>query len=400
MGVFALLIAIFLYVASAVESSGATQQLDILKQSFSYKDKKPGGCYVMYHVLPNLLTPTSHINVVTKPFSGTYKKNKGMAQEEGGLYILVANQLFTTAEDVEDMVSYAKNGNQVFIATNFPDSVLMLRLGLEQDSSVDYFKPSVSEQHFVNPALGDTIFSADLIPGGSYFSGMDTSRTTILGTDSAHHPNFVRVSCGNGNIFMLLHPSSLTNYFLMKEGNMHSLEHMMSYTDMFASEVYWDEFYKYQTHARSGDFSEWQVLMRYPAMRWALWLAVLLLLLYVIFEGKRRQRIIPVQPVLTNNSLEFVDALGQLYYQQHNNSNLAHKMIQQWLEFIRSRYYINTNHLNTQFIQLLSHKSGMAADTVQGIVDSIHHIQLGENVSDVYLQDFYKRIQAFYLNTK
>jgi hypothetical protein len=140
--------------------------------------------------------------------------------------------------------------------------------------------------------------------------------------------------------------------------------------------------------------------MRYPAMRWALWLAILLLIIYIIFEGKRRQRIIPDKPVITNNSLEFVNALGQLYYQQHDNANLGRKIIQQWLEFIRTRFYMNTNYLNDTFINTLSHKSGIPVDAVREIMDSIHHIQLADQVSDDFLNTFYKNIQAFYLNTK
>jgi hypothetical protein len=401
LGVVGLLFVILVVAGYQLQSATAQQELDLTKQSFSHKDKKPGGCYVMYQALPHLLAPGVPVNVVTKPFANTYKKNKDMATGEGGLYFLVANNLFTTAEDVEDMVNYAKGGNQLFIAVNYPDSVLLLRLGLAYHDW-GYFDEPPSEQHFVNPNLApDTAFRAPNIPGeGGYFTDWDTATTTILGTDTTHRPNFVRVTCGTGNIFVLLHPSSVTNYFLLRGKNITSLENELGYTNMFASEVYWDEFYKYQDQPRNGDFSEWQVLMRYPAMRWALWLAIIGLLVYLIFESKRRQRIIPVKPVLTNNSLEFVDALGQLYYQQHNNANLANKMIQQWLEFIRTRYYLNTNHLNQQFIQLLAHKSGIPIATVQQIIDNIHHIHLAEKVSDSFLQEFYKNIQAFYLNTK
>jgi hypothetical protein len=140
--------------------------------------------------------------------------------------------------------------------------------------------------------------------------------------------------------------------------------------------------------------------MRYPALVWALWLLLALLLIYVIFESKRRQRIIPDKVVLTNNSLEFVEAMGQLYYQQHDNRNLARKIILQWLEYIRSRYYLNTNHLNDAFAKTLAHKSGVPLEDVDKILDSIHFIQLADNITDVHLKDFYNNIQAFYLNTK
>lgn len=179
-----------------------------------------------------------------------------------------------------------------------------------------------------------------------------------------------------------------------------SLERQLAYTNLYMDHVYWDEFYKYQSFRQSGDFSEWQVLMRYPAMRWALWLAVALLLIYLLFESKRRQRIIPEKPILINNSLEFVDALGQLYYQQHDNRNLAQKIILQWQEFIRTRYYLNTNTLDAAFADALSRKAVMPLEQVNDILKSIQEVQSGYTVTDEYLQRFYKNIQAFYLNTK
>ncbi len=306
------------------------------------------------------------------------------------------------------MLQFASIGNQLFLALNYPDSVLAERLGVRV---TDVMKDSIAlkatggrvyagtRQHYVNPYLApDTAFSREDIYRGTYFTRLDTAQTTILGTDG-RHANFVRISYGKGDVFLLLNPSTLTNYFLMHQYNIASLEKQVAYTYNNPSGIYWDEYYKYLDGPRR-DFSEWEVLMRYPGLRWALWLFLALVLIYVLFEGKRRQRIIPDRELLTNNSLEFADTLGQLYYQQGNNRNLAQKMIVHWTEYVRNRFYLNTAHLNTAFIHTLAHKSGMSQGTVQEIVDSIHHIHLSDHISDDYLAHFYKSIQAFYLNTK
>ena len=379
---------------------------DLTKQSFSYKDKKPGGCYALFQVLPHLYT-NEPVKVVTKPFSLTYKKNQSFAMGEESLYILVTKKLYASEQDVTDMLQFAANGNQLFIAMTEPDSLLQARLAVEADTLDRSFSMPVSTQHYINPNLApDTVFTRKGIVAGRYFTSYDTSATTILGTgivpDSSTgraKPNFIRVAYGKGAVFLLLNPSSLTNYFLMHEPNMASLEKQLAYTYNIPTAIYWDEYYKYLNGPR-GDFSEWQVLMRYPAIRWALWLVVALLLLYVLFEGKRRQRIIPEKEVLTNNSLEFVETLGQLYYQQGNNRNLAHKMVLHWTEYIRTRFYLNTTYLNQAFIDTLTRKSGLPYADVREIVDSIHHIQLSEQINDKYLEQFYKNIHQFYQNTK
>lgn len=388
-----------LMISRAISKYEDEQEYDLTKQSFTHKDKKPGGCYVFFKVLSDFYSSLMKPSVVTKPFADTFKKDKNF---RGGysLYVLVTNKMYATKQDVKDMISYASLGNQLFIAANSPDSTLLADLGLVMQEDTLY--NTYCEQRYSNPALApDTVFSRKGIYGGTFFKGMDSSKTTILGTDEKHRPNFVKVEVADGSVLFSLQPSIVTNYFVMHDKNMKSLETALSYTNYDVENVYWDEYYKYLDYRRSeGDFSEWQVLMRYPAMRWALLLAILLLLMYLLFEGKRRQRIIPDKPMLANNSMEFVNALGQLYYQQHDNANLARKIIQQWLEFIRTRYYLSTNYLNDTFVNTLAHKSGVPLQDVRTIVDQLHQIQLAEQISDDDLKVFYKNIQAFYLNTK
>lgn len=396
--VFVVLCVILLMVAGN-QSRNSDARQDLSKQSFSYKDKLPGGCYVVYNCLQHLYGGES-MKVMTKPFTRTYRKNDYLNKGEGSLYILVTDKLYVSAKDVEDMLNFVSRGNQLFLAVNQPDSLLKARLGIRLNKAAMIFAAAPSAEHYVNPYIGaDTVFSRNGLYEGQFFTNLDTANTTILATNQHQQPNFVRVSYGKGNIFVLLNPSSFTNYFLMHRNNIASLENQMAYTYDTPSGVHWDEYYKY-LNGPQGDFSEWQVLMRYPAMRWALWLFVLLLLVYVIFESKRRQRIIPDKPVLANNSLEFVETLGQLYYQQGNNRNLAQKMTLHWTEYVRTRFYLGTQHLNAAFVDTLTRKSGQPYAVVRGIVESIHHIQLSDQVSDADLQKFYNSIHQFYLNTK
>lgn len=384
-----------------MQSFSRDEDLHLEKQTFSYKDKNPGGCYVMFESLPSFYDG-GHPSVVSKPFAASAKKDVNLGSGEGILYYLIAKRLFTTTEDVDSMIEFVNRGNQLFIASVDIDSMLISRLytKVSDGYSSNIFGAIRAEEHFVNHALTpDTVYKRDSIPDGRYFTLLDTARTTILGTDSRHRANFIRINVGRGQVFLLLQPSVLTNYFLMYKNNLSLLEKTAGYTYGYSS-VYWDEFYKYHQYPQQGEFSQWSVLMRYPALRWALWLMVLLLLLYALFESKRRQRIIPDKVVLTNNSLEFVEALGQLYYQQHDNINLAKKITQQWQEYIRTKYYLNTNTMDDEFIHRLSHKAGVPLADVEAIIDSIHFIQVADKFSDASLQNFYKKIQAFYLNTK
>ncbi|UCJ05613.1 DUF4350 domain-containing protein [Chitinophaga pendula] len=394
-GIVVGLFVILLLIAGGQAAQQEAKYLDLSRLGYGYKDKKPGGTYVLYKYLPSLFYGSTP-KVVTKPFARTMDRDADIRQSDDIVYMLVADKLYASERDIKRMLEFVQKGNQLFMAVRQPDSLLADRLGFEVADT----DAGGNTQHFVNPNFApDTAFAASRLAGGSYFTKLDSANTTILGRQQNQRVNFVRIHYGNGSVLLLLNPASLTNYFLVQPKNIRSLEREVAYAKE-GYRLYWDEYYKYQYTKQSDDFSEWQVLMRYPAMRWALWLALLLLVLYVLFESKRRQRIIPERPVLANHSLEFVDTLGQLYYQQHDNKNLAQKMIAHWLEYVRSRFYLNTQQLDLVFATTLARKSGMEEAAVRHIVDCIHDIQLSEQVSDTYLMDFYKVINQFYLNTK
>lgn len=377
------------------------QSTDMSKASFSSKDKKAGGAYAAFKLLPQLFSKNS-VQVVTKPFAKTFEKESEL-KFRNNAYILVTNKMFTTDKDITAMLDYVSRGNELFIASNTIDPLLEKELGfVTVESNTQQHQPKAVAQQYEDATVPlDTSYRYNGMFSGSYFTIKDTLNIDVLGYNYKHKPNFVRITYNEkGHLYILLNPYTFSNYFVLHQQNVAALETQLSYLSNDAGNVYWDDFYNGQNSAQSGDFSEWQVLMRYPSMRWALWLAVILVLLYVLFESKRRQRIIPDKPAFNNTSLEFVDAIGQLYYQQHNNYNLAHKMIIHLLEFIRSRYYINTNALNDEFIVALSRKSMIPETEIRSLLQMIHQIQLDAQLSDADLQEFYNRIQQFYLNTK
>jgi hypothetical protein len=141
------------------------------------------------------------------------------------------------------------------------------------------------------------------------------------------------------------------------------------------------------------------VLWRFPSTRYALLLALLAMITYVLFEGKRKQRIIPVIPPLKNDSVSFVETVGRLYFNKGNHTNLSEKMVQQFLEWVRTHYFLNTNLLNEQFINQLIIKSGQPEAKVRMLMDMIHEIKMGTApTDDAYLYQLYTTIQQFYKN--
>jgi predicted DNA-binding ribbon-helix-helix protein len=131
----------------------------------------------------------------------------------------------------------------------------------------------------------------------------------------------------------------------------------------------------------------------------ALMIGIFALLMYVFFESKRRQKIVPIIAPLKNESVSFVETVGRLYYNKGNHANLADKMIQQFLEWVRNNHMLNTNLLNDTFVQQLAMRTGQPETTVKELVQMIHETRLRQtNIDEAYLYQLYSTIQQFYKN--
>ena len=213
----------------------------------------------------------------------------------------------------------------------------------------------------------------------------------ILGY-SGNMPNFVRYKIGDGHLTIHAAPLVVSNYFLLQDNNVRYLTGIWQTLPDDITTIYWDSYYK-----RSGESSKPGVLWRYPATRLAVILAFFAMIMYIFFEGKRKQREIPVIAALKNESVSFVETVGRLYFNKGNHKNLAEKMSTQFLEWVRLNYFINTNLLDENFIHQLAIKSGKPESTVRGLVEMITDVKKSATkIDDAYLYQLYNTIQLFY----
>ena len=162
--------------------------------------------------------------------------------------------------------------------------------------------------------------------------------------------------------------------------------------------VFYDDYYHKKNYREDDNksFSALDEILKHPALAIAFWISLALLLLYIFFGGKRKQRIVPVIEPVKNTSIAFTEAVAGLYLSEKNNKNIAEKMISYFSEYIRTRYFLNLHGANTDFITALSKKSGVPAEHVQSLYHTIEQIGLAHEVSDFELLALNEQIQLFY----
>ncbi|MGB4776561.1 MAG: DUF4350 domain-containing protein [Daejeonella sp.] len=359
--------------------------------SYLKEDKIPFGEYILHQRLKDIM-PGTRIKVSDLPVYNTLKNKK----YRKSTYLIIASEVKFDKLDYEQLVKFMKSGNDVFIAGRYLDQNLEDTLKLHISEIYPYYIQGQNSDYpvnFTNPALkSNKDYLFDKNTGSSYFNKIDTARATVLGTNRNGFANFVKYKFGKGALYVMPNPQIFSNYNLLKTQRAEYAAKALSYLSP-GGELIWDE---YNTRGKGESQSILRVFFKHKELRWAYYIAIFSLLFYVLFEVKRRQRIIPLIDPLRNTSVEFAEVVGQVYYQQRNNRDIAEKKISYLLEYIRSKYRLKTLDLDDEFIEILIKKTGAAEETIRPLFVDIQTIQRGEMVSDSQLINLNKLIEQFY----
>jgi hypothetical protein len=352
------------------------------------EDKIPFGLYILNKEIGSLFPNT----VVRSTREPVYNTLKGLDYRNSN-YLLIAGSLELDKLDYKEMERYLRNGNDVFIATFNLGKVLRGKLKIETDMVYGIGKNESVPINFVNPSLKSLKpYRFDKGLGDQFFSNFDSLRATILGKNQKGQANFLKYSYGKGSLYVLPNPQLLTNYSLIRADGADYAAKALSYLKPTPTLI-WDERY---TKGNSNDASLLRVVFKNDKLRWAYYTALICLVIFVLFEIKRRQRIIPVIRPLKNSSVDFVKVVGSVYYEQRDNTDISQKKINYFLEFIRSNYRLKTQDLDEEFSADLVHKTGLPNDVIHSLVQLIKGVSASKKVTDQQLISLNKSIEHFY----
>jgi hypothetical protein len=188
-------------------------------------------------------------------------------------------------------------------------------------------------------------------------------------------------------------PLAFSNYFILKDQNAAYLENLFAYLPYKPEALYWDEYYKI---GRGGDSTPLRVILTKPPLKAAYFIALFAVLLYVLFQTKRRQRIIPVIERPRNESMDFVETVSRVYFNQGDHRLIARKKLFYLLEHFRSRYSLQTQWLDEAFEARLSQKSGYPKEKVGVLVQAINQVRQEQPMNADELLRFSSLIDEFY----
>ncbi len=370
-----------------------------LKESFLYTDNRPFGSAVAYQMLTNVY-PKNTIEIGKKQFGENY----GWHYDTSSLYINISKNYYTNQRDEESLLDFVYRGNTAFISSNrFSDS-LMSKLYCKQYQVYDILNFENLQKTIVQYenkiALYKDSFNYFYLPFINYFDSINNLYARAVGFNNNGKTNMFMFLWGKGKFYFQCEPRAFSNYFLLSNNNYKYMQQALQMLPTAPDNIYWDNYYAKKNYIssenssnRSSSLSE---IFKHPPLKAAFEISLVLLLLYILFGLKRRQRIVLTEKPTENTSIAFAEAIAGLYLSKKDNRVIANKIITYFNEKVRTKYFINMNVNDSGYADVLSRKADVPIDITKQLAAKILSINASEIVSDNELLSLNGLIEKFF----
>lgn len=375
------------------------------QENFREKEKSPFGTYVLFNEAKELFD-TKEVHYL-KENVYDYLYHNFEEDEDFGNYICIKSSAYRLNETgLNDLLSSVYNGSNLFLSLNYFSEFLKETLEITTNNlDKNVFTPSILkalEGKFTleNEAFKEQTYTFDRNIRRHYFLTYNEKNTIVLGKteiDGEKVPNFIKIYHGKGAVYLHTNPIVFTNYYLLN-GNEEYVEQLLSYLPL--KNVLWDPQIKSSKLSKNNDNKEsiFKFFLQHPTLKWFLFVSLFGLLLFMIFNARRKQRPIPIIEPLKNSTVEFTHTIANLYLKEKDHKNLVDKKIIYFLEKIRTKYLISTSNLNSQFIERLALKSGNNIANTKYLINTIITLNNKSECSEEELIVLNKMIENFFKN--
>ena len=194
-------------------------------------------------------------------------------------------------------------------------------------------------------------------------------------TGEAAHPVAMSVSWGKGEVILASTPLLFTNYGVLDGKNAAYLFRILSQMGGFP--IVRTEGYMKET--AQVQMSPFRYFLSQPPLRWALYLSMVSILLFMIFTARRKQRAIPVIREPENKSLEFAELIGTLYYQKKDHADLVRKKYLYFAEELRREIQVDVEEVaeDERSFGRIARKTGMEVGEIAAFIREVRPVVYG-----------------------
>ncbi len=365
--------------------------------SYAKADKIPLGTYVSHDVIKETLKDDRFKDINQPPYE-FLTDNDTIT----GTYFFVNSSINFGEDELNKILRWVEKGNTLFISSKLIESKLLDTLHLESDNllSLDNIstKPMVELTNTSLKGKSPFLYERDI--SNPYFSAVDTINTIALGVMQLYNDtlkikesniNYIKQAFGAGEILLHTFPEAFGNYFMLKNNNYTYTQNLLAYINP-SQQILWDNYYKTgKTFYTSPLF----LLLNNRYLKWAYYFVLIGVLLFILFEGKRKQRSIPIITPLKNQTLAFTRTISGMYFEKEKHKEIATKQNLLFLDYVRNTLRVPTDHLDEKTLIDISARSNNNLEDTKKLFRYFDELHKKQKINKEELSRLYELITSF-----
>lgn len=382
--------------------------------TFSQYDKQPFGC-ALFDSLVSTSMPLGY-QLSKKTF---YQLEQEDTTQCRGI-LVIASELELSELDVKGLLKMAERGNKVMLVStdfgNYLEDTLDIRtlhykfslaalkkhaVSMLKKDSICWLGDSLvySQRIFqFYPLFCDSYVWTDSLRGEVLAENMKRKGKRIYAANADSVPEVIirgwvamTYPWGKGELIFASTPLLFTNYGMLDGKNATYLFRLLS--RMKDLPVVRTEGYMKETAQEQQ--SPLRYFLSQRPLRWALYLTMITILLFMLFTARRRQRAIPVIREPENKSLEFTELIGTLYYQKKDHADLVRKKFTYFAEVLRREIQVDIEVVadDEQTFRRIARKTGMDVEEIRRFIREVRPVIYGgRTIDDVEMKRIIDKI--------
>jgi hypothetical protein len=236
----------------------------------------------------------------------------------------------------------------------------------------------------------------------SYYSAfacgnLDFDTLGQFSTNGETYPDYLRIRVGKGELRIHATPLIFTNYHFKKP-------EIYGHISAILEDLPGESFHYYDPKSNLANAmsrphigeSPLRFILSNPPLKWAWYITLALVLIYVLNNMRRKQRPIPVLNSPVNETATYLEMLSRLYRKDSKHKHLVGIKEQMLLNHLRQRYRLSQNQPDEQYFREASIRLQMDESYIRNFFKDLNRAKNNSTLSDQELIAINRRITEFY----
>ncbi|GGZ51630.1 DUF4350 domain-containing protein [Mesonia mobilis] len=363
--------------------------------SYSITDKIPQGTFVFYESLEKV-AKVEQVNI--PPFE--FLEDTSTT----GTYFFLNASVGIDAAELNKLLKWVEKGNTAVISASYISYPLLDTLKITNDQKIrKNGLENIPQYNFANKDLrSEKYYEFNRDHTLEYFDSLNGKQQKVLGIAKVKDDNslqndslanFVESKFGEGRFLLHSSPQAFTNYFLLDGENFEYAEKFLAYLDLQET-IYWDNHYK---NGKIIHTSPLYILLSNRYFKWAYYFVIIATILFIFFEGKRKQKSIPVVDPLRNQTYDYTRTIAGMYLDQKDYRTIAQKIRDHFFIFLQKEFKINVKE-QKNYRQLIEQQTKISSEEIDLLFDQIKALEVKPSVTKKDIEALNRLIIQFKKN--